>query len=289
MASGGPRAGVLGLGLIGSRVAARVLAAGFPLAVWNRTPRDFISLPPLASAPADAASRADVLQIFVSDDAALRETVRALLPALESRHIVMSHSTVSPKTVRSLGAEVGSTGATFLDAPFTGSRDAAASGKLTYYVAGDSCALELARPILEASATSLQHVGEIVGQASTLKIATNVISAAAAASLAEAVNLLATNGLDPAILASALETNAARSGVTDLKLPCMLDSDFAPRFSARNMLKDMRLASSLTNPAQARLISCITALLEETCASGLADADFSAIVKTVRQKAPAKP
>ena len=286
MASGGPRAGVLGLGLIGSRVAARLLTAGFPLAVWNRTPRDLAPLPPLHSTPADVARAVDVLQIFVSDDAALGETVRAILPALESRHIVMSHSTVSPNTVRELGAEVGRTGAAFLDAPFTGSRDAAASGKLTYYVAGDPRILEKARPVLDASATSLLHVGDVVGHASTLKIATNVISAAAVASLAEAVNLLASNGLDPAILAPALGTNAARSGVTDLKLPCMLQGDFAPRFSARNMLKDMRLASLLAEPAQARLISC---LLEETCAAGLADADFSAIVGTVRQKAPSEP
>ncbi len=277
MASGAPHAGVLGLGLIGSRVAACILARGMPLAVWNRTPRDFGKLPPPAKCPADVARAADVLQIFVSDDAALRETVHALLPALGPSHVVMSHATVSPQTVRELAAGVAPTGSAFLDAPFTGSRDAATAGKLTYYVSGDPSALNRARPVLGASAASVLAFGEI-GQASTVKIATNIISAAAAASLAEAVNLLRANGIDPALLGPALETNAARSGVTDLKLPAMLAGDFAPRFSARNMLKDLRLAQSLAAPDRSRLTSCIATLLENVCAQGLAGSDFSAIV-----------
>lgn len=277
MARRGPSAGVLGLGLIGSRVAACILARGFPLAVWNRTLRDFGNLPPPVSSPENVARTSDVLQIFVSDDAALHETVHALLPALGPSHVVMSHATVSPQTVRDLGADIAPTGASFLDAPFTGSRDAAAAGKLTYYVSGDASALDRARPVLDASAASVLAFGEI-GQASTIKIATNIISAAATASLAEAVNLLRANGIDPAVLGSALETNAARSGVTDFKLPCMLAGDFAPRFSARNMLKDMRLALSLAESDRTRLTASIAGLLEDTCARGLADSDFSAIV-----------
>ncbi len=273
----GPSAGVLGLGIIGSRVAERILASGMSLAVWNRTRRDSGKLPPPAACPADVARAADVLQIFVSDDAALRDTVHALLPSLGPSHVVMSHATVSPQTVRDLAAGIAATGAAFLDAPFTGSREAAAAGKLTYYVSGDASALDRARPVLGASATSVLAFGEI-GEASAIKIATNIISAAAAASLAEAVNLLRANGIDPAVLGSALETNAARSGVTDLKLPAMLAADFTPRFSARNMLKDLRLALSLADPGRTRLTACIAGLLESTCARGLADSDFSAIV-----------
>lgn len=270
--------GVLGLGLIGSRVAARVAAAGFPLSVWNRTERDFTALPPLAPSPADVARDADILQIFVSDDDALHTTVASLLPELSPRHVVISHATVAPATVCKIAAEVNTTGASFLDAPFTGSRDAAAAGQINYYIGGHEAVLERVRPVLSASAKSILPVGR-TGQASALKIATNIMAAAAAVSLAEAIALLRHAGLDPAILTNALENNAARSGVVDLKLPCMLQGDFAPRFSARNMRKDLRLARDAADPARRKLIDAMLGLYEEACTAGWGEEDFAAVIK----------
>jgi 3-hydroxyisobutyrate dehydrogenase-like beta-hydroxyacid dehydrogenase len=272
------RAGVLGLGLIGSRVAARVQSAAFPLAVWNRTARDFAGLPALAPDPAAVALQADILQIFVADDEALRATVHALRPALGPNHVVLSHSTVAPETARQLAAEVSATGAAFLDAPFTGSRDAAAQGQITYYIGGEASALERARPVLAASAKSILPVGE-VGQASAVKLATNIMAAAAAVSLAEAIHLLRANGVDPHVLVTALENNAARSGVVDLKLPCMLGDDYAPRFSARNMRKDLRLAAAAADPQHRALTEAMRNLYEQACATGLGEEDFATVVK----------
>lgn len=276
--SSGLRAGVFGLGLIGSRVADRVQLAGFPLAVWNRTDRRFEGLPVPAPDPASVARDADILQIFVADDQALHDTVRALIPALGPRHVVLSHATVAPQTVRELAADVTATGAAFLDAPFTGSRDAAAQGQITYYIGGEAAALERARPVLAASAKAILPVGE-VGQASAVKLATNIMAAAAAVSLAEAIHLLEANGVDPQRLVAALDNNAARSGVTDLKLPCMLGHDFAPRFSARNMRKDLRLASAAAAPEHRTLTDTMLSLYEQACQSGLADEDFATIIK----------
>ncbi len=276
--SSGLRAGVFGLGLIGSRVADRVQLAGFPLAVWNRTDRRFEGLPVPAPDPASVARDADILQIFVADDQALHDTVRALIPALGPRHVVLSHATVAPQTVRELAADVTATGAAFLDAPFTGSRDAAAQGQITYYIGGEAAALERARPVLAASAKAILPVGE-VGQASAVKLATNIMAAAAAVSLAEAIHLLEANGVDPQRLVAALDNNAARSGVTDLKLPCMLGHDFAPRFSARNMRKDLRLASAAAAPEHRTLTDTMFSLYEQACQSGLADEDFATIIK----------
>lgn len=272
------RAGVLGLGLIGSRVAARVAAAGFPLAVWNRTPRTFPGLPATAADPAAVATSADVLQIFVSDDAALRETVAAILPSLASNHIVLCHATVSPQTVREMAAAVGERGAALLDAPFTGSRDAAAQGQITYYIGGDAEVLERARPVLAASAKAILPLGE-VGSASAVKIATNIVAAAAAVSLAEAIHLLRANGVDPRVLPAVLENNAARSGVTDLKLPCMLESDFAPRFSAKNMRKDLRLACEAAAAGQSELSEAMLRLYDLVCRAGFGEEDFASVVK----------
>jgi len=278
MSDTGLRAGVLGLGIIGSRVAGRLQAAGFPLAVWNRTPRTFDALPPLASDPADVARAADVLQIFVADDEALRSTVHSLRPALGPNHVVISNATVAPDTVRTLAEEVAATGAGFLDAPFTGSRDAAAQGQITYYVSGDALVLERARPVLAASAKAILPMGD-AGQASAVKLATNIMAAAAAVSLAEAIQLLRANGVDPKILVAALEHNAARSGVVDLKLPCMLDNDYAPRFSARNMRKDLRLAEQAGGGSQLALTETMLRLYQTVCKSGFGEEDFAAVAK----------
>ncbi|MBE2181601.1 MAG: NAD(P)-dependent oxidoreductase [Chthoniobacterales bacterium] len=280
-----PSAGVLGLGIIGSRVGRRLRDAGFPLAVWNRTRRSFDGLPEPENSPADVAAKADILQVFVSDDAALHGTVQALMPALTPRHVILCHATVSPHTVQELAEQVGARGAALLDAPFTGSRDAATIGQITYYVAGDGDAIERARPVLEASAKALIPTGR-VGRASTVKIATNIMAAAAAVSLAEAVNLLRANGVDPAILADVLETNAARSGVTDLKLPCLLNSDFAPRFSARNMRKDLRLARELAADGQDALTAAMLDLYDRACREGYGDEDFAAVAKVGSPASP---
>lgn len=279
--SGVRPAGVLGLGIIGSRVAARVAAAGIPLAVWNRTPRHLTGLPQSCATPAAVAEAADILQIFVSDDAALRGTVAALRPALGSRHVLLCHATVSPEAVREAAILVAETGAALLDAPFTGSRDAAAQGQITYYIGGDPSPLEAARPALEASARAIIRIGEI-GAASAVKIVTNIMAAAAAVSLAEAVNLLRANNVDPAILPAVLENNAARSGVTDLKLPCMLQEDFAPRFSSKNMRKDMRLAAELAGPGAAPLTAAMERLYEEACRRGFGEEDFASVIKVGR-------
>lgn len=282
MTPAGLRAGVLGLGIIGSRVAACVQAAGIPLALWNRTAREFSGLPVPVADPAAVASEAEVLQIFVADDHALRDTVVAMLPALGPNHIVLSHATVAPQTVRELAKEVShATGAAFLDAPFTGSRDAAAQGKITYYIGGDANALERARPVLAASAKSIVPCGEI-GQASAIKLATNVMAAAAVVSLAEAIHLLRANGVDPQMLVAALENNAARSGVTDLKLPCMLGDDYAPRFSARNMRKDLRLALEAGGSSDHSLTAAMLGLYDAACQAGLGEEDFAAVAKLRR-------
>jgi 3-hydroxyisobutyrate dehydrogenase-like beta-hydroxyacid dehydrogenase len=278
MSDTGLRAGVLGLGIIGSRVAARVQAAGFALAVWNRTRREFEGLPVLAPDPAAVAREADILQIFVADDAALLETIRVLLPALGPNHVVISNATVAPDTVRALAAEVAATGAGFLDAPFTGSRDAAAQGQITYYIGGDTDVLERARTVLAASAKAILPMGA-VGQASAVKLATNIMAAAAAVSLAEAIHLLRSNGVDPSILIQALENNAARSGVVDLKLPCMLDNDYAPRFSVRNMRKDLRLARQTGGEGGVALTETMLRLYEAACQAGFGEEDFAAVAK----------
>lgn len=268
-------AGVIGLGIIGSRVAACLRRAGHPVWLWNRTVRPE---PNFLSSPAEIAEAARHIQIFVSNGEALHSVLRTMLPALTPEHVILNHATVSPTDTLTAAEIVAGKHASFLDAPFTGSRDAAAAGQLVYYIGGDPQALERVRPQLEASSKQILEIGD-VGQASVVKVATNLISANAVASLTEALALLDRYGVELHKLPLALQNNAARSGVIDLKLPCMLGADFDPRFSLKNMFKDVQIGLAMAEekdielPAAAAFAGIAMAGLQR----GWGDEDFSVI------------
>src|SRR5438128_119583 len=144
--------GLIGLGLIGNRVREILRHKGFQVFVWNRTPRP---IPNFVGAPAELAEMCDFIQIFVSDDDALLFVVKQLSPALATRHIVIAHPTVSPLTMISAAEIVQRRGARFVEAPFTGSKEAAEKGELVYYVAGEAEVIREVRPLLEASSKEM--------------------------------------------------------------------------------------------------------------------------------------
>src|SRR5882762_7502920 len=90
--------GVIGLGIIGSRIRDVLRRKGYHVFVWNRTPR---TVPNFVGAPSELAEMCDYIQIFVSDDDALLDVIRQLAPALTARHIVIAHPTVAPHSMRS--------------------------------------------------------------------------------------------------------------------------------------------------------------------------------------------
>jgi len=230
--------GVIGLGIIGSRIAAALRREGYSVSVWSRSPR---AEPNFLSSAREVAESADILQIFVRDGEALLEVIRSMGTALGDSHIVMNHATVGPAETLEASRLVNERGAAFLDAPFTGSRDAAAEGELVYYIGGEESVLERAVPILKASAKAILLMGPVAA-ATYVKIATNMISAAEIGVLSEALALLARGGIPLPRLLEALQHNVASSGAITAKLPMMLTGDFVPRFSVKNMLKDLQIA-----------------------------------------------
>jgi 3-hydroxyisobutyrate dehydrogenase-like beta-hydroxyacid dehydrogenase len=270
--------GVIGLGIIGSRVAANIRRAGYEVWVWNRSPKPEPNF--LASAT-EVAETADILLIFVSDGPALLETLKSLEPTLAARHLIINCATVSPNEVREAAAIAAHGSAGFLDAPFTGSRDAAEAGQLVYYVSGASDWIDRARPVLGATSKSILEVGGEVGQASLIKIATNLVSAATVEALAEALALVDVSGISAGKFLEALAQNTARSGISDMKVPGMISADFEPRFSLKNMFKDIQLAlgagraAGVELPAAAATAGALMAGIQQ----GWGDQDFSAIAK----------
>src|SRR5947209_6772516 len=269
--------GVIGLGIIGSRVADNLRRLGFHVFVWNRNPRP---IPNFVRAPAELAEMCDYIQIFVSDDDALLDVVRQLAPALAARHIVIAHPTVAPHSMRSVADLVERRGARFVEAPFTGSKLGAEKGELVFYVAGDEVALKEARPILEASSKEIIEIGAI-GQATVVKLATNIVTSASVQALAEGLALINYTGIPAAKFVEALQNNASYSKTLSMKLPKMIEGNFEAHFALKHMLKDMKIASQLGLSHHLELAVTTAArdrLLEQE-QRGYAEEDFSVIAR----------
>ncbi|MEO8439702.1 MAG: NAD(P)-binding domain-containing protein [Spartobacteria bacterium] len=290
--------GVIGLGIIGSRVAGALRDRGLQAFVWNRTPRPEQNF---VGSPTEVAELCDVVQIFVADDQALLETVRQLSPALNAQHIVTAHCTVAPESMRAAAEVVQRRGARFLEAPFTGSKVAAGKGELVYYISGDDAALKQARTILEASSKDIIYIGDKIGEASIIKVATNIVTAATAQVTAEALALVRKAGISAELFSRAMKSNASNSATVEMKVPLIIAGDFEPHFSVKHMLKDVRIGLKLAerNGLDLPVTEASGDMLLAEMKKGRGDADYSSVAQkyfpaqareaTPEPERPAKP
>ncbi len=278
--------GVIGLGIIGRGIAGELRRKGFPVYVWNRSPR---SIPNFVGSPAELAEICDCIQIFVSDDDALLQTAQQLSPNLTPDHLVVAHSTVAPDSMRAAAEIVERRKAQFVEAPFTGSKTAAEKGELIYYVCGNDAALRHAHSILEASSKEIINIGPTIGQASAIKVATNIITAATIQATAEALALVQALGLPVEKFLEAMRSNASYSTTLAMKLPKMLSRDFEPHFSVKHMLKDMQIANQigLANYLDLGVTAAARDQLLEQMHWGHGDDDYSVVArKYLHEPAP---
>jgi 3-hydroxyisobutyrate dehydrogenase-like beta-hydroxyacid dehydrogenase len=269
--------GVLGLGIIGQRVVSNLRERGYHVFVWNRTPRP---VPNFVGSPAEVAELCDYIQIFVSDDDALLQMMQRMMPNLTANHVVMAHCTVSPDTMRAAAEMAERRNARLLDCPFTGSKNAAENGQLVYYVGGDETALQQVRPILEASSKEIIEIGK-VGDATTIKVATNMITAASVQAAAEALALVSKSGLPAEKFAAAMKNNGSNSTTLDMKLPMMMEGNFEPHFSVKHMLKDVVIATRLARNFGIEFGATDASRhgLTEEMRQGRGDADYSSLFR----------
>jgi 3-hydroxyisobutyrate dehydrogenase-like beta-hydroxyacid dehydrogenase len=270
-----PPTGIIGLGIIGSRIHEAVTKAGFTTFVWSRSPR---AVPNFLADPAAVAQAARWIELFVRDDAALLDAVQQMQPHLGPDHVIINHATVSPQATRQAAQIVQAQGAAFLDCPFTGSKNAAAAAKLIYYVGGDEAVLQRVRPLLETSSSKIMHVGEI-GHATVLKVTTNVITAITVKGIQEALAITQACGVSGQKLLEVEEPNANFSPLIGMKLPAMLQQQFDAHFSLTNMLKDADIALQLAAESglQTPALTAMADAMRTKFDAGHADADFSII------------
>jgi len=278
---------ILGLGIMGSGMANRLLSRKFPLAVFNRDREKCIPFAHagafVATSPREAASRSQIVLSMVGDDAASREIwlgENGALRGASPDSILIESSTLSRDWIAELAAQASERGCRFLDAPVTGTKPHAASGELVFLVGGLPEALDAARPVLSVLGREALHLGP-VGSGTLMKLINNFVCGVQAASFAEALSMIDAGGLDRATSISILTDGAAGSGIVKRIAARIAANDFTPNFALHWMAKDLSYA---LREASARNISLETAaaalsVFQQTIAAGHGDEDFSAVSK----------
>ncbi|MBE2214171.1 MAG: NAD(P)-dependent oxidoreductase [Opitutaceae bacterium] len=270
--------GVLGLGIIGGVWARHYHVAGILAGAWNRTPQP--EFPQWKLAAIDVARVADIVQIVVADPPAVRGVIESILPALGPGKIVVQSSTIDPASSDAFRTMVLERGARYLEAPFTGSKPAAEQRQTVYYLGGDAALVAELEPVLALVSATRLHVGDHK-QAATLKLAMNLNIAAQMQALCEALTITRRAGITDDIFFGAIGKNVSYSGVTKLKEPKLRAGDYAPQFSVKHMLKDMRLASAMNGCTDMPVLDAVREALAAAARAGFADEDFSALMKVV--------
>ncbi len=280
------RVAILGLGVMGGGMAANWLAKGFEVSVWNRTSAKAQALADkgakVAATPREAAQGADFIFAMVSDDDASRSVwlgADGALAGAKSGAIGVESSTLTPDWIRELASQAQAKGVGFLDAPVGGSRPAAASGELRFFVGGDAKTYEAARPALAAVGAKMDLLGPL-GAGATWKLINNQLAAGQVAALAEALAVAKKAGFRDEQISELILGGAPASPIVKLKLPRMLAQDFEPAdFALSLMLKDARYAAALAQSlgAPADVISGAVKTFARAEAKGLGAKDMAAV------------
>jgi 3-hydroxyisobutyrate dehydrogenase-like beta-hydroxyacid dehydrogenase len=288
--------GFIGLGLMGQPMATNLIKAGHKLTVYNRTTAKAAGLAAagarLASSPADAARGADAVMMIVSDSAAVEEVVAGkggILESLGAGTLVIDSSTISPSVSRKMACLVAGKGASWIDAPVTGSKHGAEKGELTFMIGGDRAAFDRALPLLQVLGKKHIYCGQ-AGLGLSAKLAQNTIQATMLEVFCEGFVLAAKAGVRPETMLEIIQSSMARAALTDFKAPFIFKGDFTPYFPLKLMHKDLELAAE-AGYAQGVPMPVLAAVKEVYMAAkaqGKGDLDYAAIVTFLEELAGVK-
>jgi 3-hydroxyisobutyrate dehydrogenase-like beta-hydroxyacid dehydrogenase len=289
------RIGFLGLGIMGSRMAANVAEAGYELAVWTHTEgkAEKWASAHAASAkatPAEVAATSDVVVSMVVDGTQVEsvlcgpkgvaEGARDRTESTGESLLCVDMSTIAPTDTRRIAGRLAHEGIRMMDAPVTGSSPRAEAGTLTIMAGGEQEDFERVKPLLETMGELIVHVGEL-GQGEMLKLINNSLGAANAAAVAEALLLADATGVDLDAFVKVTMSGSGGSAQLQMKAGPMREHDYKTLFKTEHLLKDVRLC---LEEAQAAGIPFPTAghardLLSASMGRGHAADDYAALIE----------
>ncbi len=284
---------VVGLGKMGEAIAERILDAGFPLSVFNRTAARAEPLAARGAAvlgsQADALARADVCVTMLADDGAVEAVLLGeggVLAGARPGTTLVEMSTVSVAASERVAEAAAAAGVEYLRAPVSGNPTVVRGGTLTIVVSGPEHVAADLDPLLRAIGAKVLYVGE-GERARVVKLAFQVLVAGTAELLGEALVLGEAAGVDRAKLLEAIGASAVGSPFVAYKSPPLLEDDYSATFTTALMQKDVDLVLELAEEYGITLPFArhVRMLLEATAAAGYADADFMALYAHLRQSA----
>ncbi|HEY7965930.1 MAG TPA: NAD(P)-dependent oxidoreductase [Solirubrobacteraceae bacterium] len=284
------RVGFIGLGIMGSRMAANLVRAGFEVTVWNRTEqtaRDWSQEfgGRVAASPAELADGADLVFTMVVDGPQVRSVLlgeRGVAEGARDGLLCVDCSTTGQAAALEIGGELRARGMRLLDAPVTGSLPGARDGTLLIMIGGEAADVEEARAAFEAMGKTILHVGPL-GAGQAIKVIANSVAVANAATVAEGLIAGKAAGVDLDALVAVLEGGAAGSRMLTLKQEPMRTHDFTPLFRLAHMIKDVELClASATVPFESA--ERALADMRVAAAEGHGDDDFAALVRAVEER-----
>ena len=251
------RLGFIGLGIMGRPMASNLLRAGFPLAVYSRSPGPAEELTArgaaVATSPADVARGSDVVITMLPDTPDVEAVLfgdGGVAEGIAAGSIVADMSTISPSATGSFAARLAELGAEMLDAPVSGGDRGAIAGTLVIMVGGKPEAFERCRPVFAALGSNVVHMGPI-GSGQRTKLVNQVIGGLHLVALAEGLAFARAMGLDAERVLEVVASGAAGSWMLTHLGPKAIRGDFAPGFAIRLQRKDLRLALEAMRDLQA--------------------------------------
>jgi 3-hydroxyisobutyrate dehydrogenase-like beta-hydroxyacid dehydrogenase len=285
------RIGLIGLGLMGTALAERLLDHGYRVAVWNRTREKAAPLMARGAQWNDnpiATCERVLISLYTT------QVVEAVLAELEAGlhegQVLIDTTTGDPSQTTVLGARLAARGVRYLDAPISGSSQQTRDGEATVIVGGDRVTFDACADLWQVMGRKVFHVGPC-GSAARMKLISNLVLGLNRAVLAEGLAFAEALGVSPAAALEVMAGSNAYSRAMDVKGRKMVERDFAVQAKLSQHLKDVHLmldaaaAAGLSLP----LTETHRRLMEQAEAAGLGEQDNSAIIEVLRKRSPSPP
>lgn len=280
----------LGMGLMGSRMASRLLAAGHTVLIWNRSLaacEPLLAAGATAAQPADLAS-AEVIAMCLSDDEAVEQVASQWFgecgDKLHPGQVVVDFSSGSPQLARRWTDQLMMQGAHWVDAPVSGGVQGAEQGTLVIFAGGEADIINRLQPVWQAISQRISHMGGS-GSGQVTKLCNQLIVAASSTLIAEAIRLAEASGVDASQLAPALAGGFADSKPLQILAPRMATGQFLPlQWKVKTLRKDLDNAYTLARQQQLTLpVAERARLILASHAMAHADEDLSTLIQSYRQ------
>ncbi|WP_111859399.1 NAD(P)-dependent oxidoreductase [Acinetobacter sp. CFCC 10889] len=275
----------LGMGLMGSRMATRLVQAGFQVAVWNRTASACESLIAMGAHALQLENIADypVILTCLSDDTAVQNVFDLISPHLNTQQVIVDFSSLSVDKTLSLAEQSQQLGVTWIDSPVSGGTAGAENGTLVIFAGGHTETIERLGLIYNVLSQRVTRMGDS-GTGQATKICNQLIVAANSTLIAEAVVLAQHAGVDTTLLAPALAGGFADSKPFQILAPRMATHTFEPvQWKVQTLSKDLNNAMILAEKFQLDIPVAKKALsqLQAHQNNGYADTDLATVIKQV--------